>query len=167
MIDDIDRSILALLQANARIPNAEIARHVGLAASAVHDRIRKLEERDVLRGYFAVVNPEAVDLGLTAFIFVRSDEPVSRHESADRLATLPEVQEVHHVAGEDCYLLKVRVRDTRHLGRLLRRKIGLIESVRSTRTTIVLEVVKEEPRINVVPEVLDPENEAEEERKLP
>lgn len=143
MIDDMDAKILTILQKNARTSNAEIARRVGMAPSAVFERIRKLEERGVVRVYTAVVDPHAVDLSLTAFMFVRSDEPVGQTGTAERLAALAEVQEVHHIAGEDCYLVKLRARDTEDLGRLLRDKIGTIPTVRSTRTTIVLGSIKE------------------------
>ncbi len=143
MIDDIDIRIVEILQQNARTSNAEIARQVGMAPSAVLERIRKLEERGVIQGYAARVNPEAYGLGLTAFVFVRADERIGAPTTADRLAAIPEVQEVHHVAGEDCFLAKVRVAGTRALGELLRDRIGAIETIRSTRSTIVLDTVKE------------------------
>jgi Lrp/AsnC family leucine-responsive transcriptional regulator len=143
MIDDIDRRILTILQANARTSNAEIARQVAMAPSAVLERIRKLEERGVVQGYTARVSPEALGLELTAFVFVRVDERGGAPSTAARMAELPEVQEVHHVAGEDCFLAKVRVKGTRALGELLSEKLGAIETIRSTRTTIVLETIKE------------------------
>ena len=142
MIDAIDRSILTILQQDARTPNAEIARQVGMAPSATLERLRKLEERGVVRGYAATVCPEAVGLGLLAFVFVRTAEGGGAPETRRRLGALPEVVELHHVAGEDCFLAKVRAADTSDLGRLLREGIGAIETVRSTRTTIVLETVK-------------------------
>lgn len=143
MIDDIDRQVATILQRNARTPTAEIARQVGMAASAVHERIRKLEERGVVQGYCAILDPHLLGRGLLAYVFVRADERVGAAETGELLALIPEVQEVHHVAGEDCYLVKVRVADTDALGRLLRERMGSIETVRSTRTTIVLETVKE------------------------
>lgn len=149
MIDDTDRQIMAILQDNARTSNAEVARRVGMAPSAVLERIRKLEERGVIRGYTAKLSPRALERGLVAFVFVRADEPVGRCETGDILAAFPEVQEVHHVAGEDCYLVKVRVADTEALGRLLRDRFGAIATVRSTRTTIVLETVKETSKLPV------------------
>ena len=143
MIDDTDRTIAKILQENARTPTAEIARQVGMAASAVHERIRKLEERGVIRGYTVRLDPRLLGRGLLAFVFVRAEERVGAPETADLLSEIPEVQEVHHVAGEDCFLVKVRVVDTDALGRLLRERVGAISTVRSTRTTIVLETVKE------------------------
>ena len=142
MIDVLDTQILDILQDNARISNAEIARRVGLAPSAVHERIRKLEERGIISGYAARIEPKSAELGLLAFIFVRSDESPGE-EAARALAALPEVQEVHHVAGEDCFLVKVRTRDTDALGALLRDRLKCIPSVRATRTTIVLDTIKE------------------------
>lgn len=143
MIDETDRKILSLLQGQGRINNAEIARQVGMAPSAVLERVRKLENRGVIRGYETRLDPAALGLGLLAFVFVRSNEKLAEASTASALAQLPEVQEVHHVAGEDCYLVKVRATSTEALGRCLREKFGAIPSVISTRTTIVLDTVKE------------------------
>lgn len=143
MIDAIDAKILLILQENAKTSNAEIARQVGMAPSGVLDRVRKLEERGVIKGYAPQLNPKALGYGLLAFVFVRTDEMAGEHVTAHKLAQLPEVQEVHHVAGEDCYIAKVRAPDPEALGRLLREKIGALPAVKSTRTTIVLETVKE------------------------
>ncbi|HEX8184685.1 MAG TPA: Lrp/AsnC family transcriptional regulator [Blastocatellia bacterium] len=143
MINEIDKQILMILQENARTPNAEIARQVGLVPSAILERIRKLEERGVIQGYGARLNGRALGLGLLAFVLVRTDELSVEDEAAKALAKMPEVLEVHHIAGEDCFLVKVRTADTEALGRLLREQIGAIKSVRSTRTTIVLHTAKE------------------------
>jgi Lrp/AsnC family leucine-responsive transcriptional regulator len=143
MIDATDAEILKILQSNARTSNAEIARQVDLAPSAVFERIRKLEERGVIEGYAARVDPKAVDLPLLAFVFVRADDKPGADRTAARVAAIPEVLEVHHVAGEDCFLAKVRAADTEALGRLLRDRLGSIDSITSTRTTIVLGTVKE------------------------
>jgi Lrp/AsnC family transcriptional regulator, leucine-responsive regulatory protein len=149
-LDDIDLRILELLQANARETQVEIAKAVGLAPSAVQERIRKLEARGVLRGYTIQIDPRALDVGLLAFVAVRSDEAGSENRIAQLLAEHSEVLEVHHVAGDDCYLIKVRSRDAEHLGQLLRTRFARIPGVRSTRTTIVLETVKETSRLPIV-----------------
>jgi Lrp/AsnC family transcriptional regulator, leucine-responsive regulatory protein len=146
-LDTIDLQILEELQKNARETQADIARAVGLAPSAVLERIRKLEGRGVVRGYSAEVNPKALGLGMLAFVAVRSDESGSDQSIARALTESPEVLEVHHVAGDDCYLIKVRARDAEHLGHLLRTRFARIPGVRSTRTTIVLETVKETSRL--------------------
>lgn len=155
MIDDIDAKILSILQENARTPNAEIARRLEMAPSAVLERIRKLEARGVIRGYEARLDPKAVGYGLLAFVFVRlqefGDQTVGR-----RLAELPEVQEVHTIAGEDCYLLKVRTRDPESLGRLLQEQYAAVGSITSTRTTIVLGTVKEGSTLPLPPHRPEP-----------
>lgn len=143
MIDEIDLKILMILQENARTSNAEIARQVGMAPSAILERVRKLEERGVIEGYAARIRPEALGLVLTAYVFVRSDERAGAMTTAERMALIPEVQEVHHVAGEDCFLVKVRTTGTRALGELLREGFGAIETIRSTRSTIVMDTIKD------------------------
>lgn len=146
MFDAIDQKILMFLQEDARMSNAEIARRLGMAASGIFERIRKLEERGAIQGYAARVDPGAVDLGLLAFVFVRTEDPVGGDTTARALARRPEIQEVHHVAGEDCYLVKVRVKDTQALASLMK-EIGAVKGVRSTRTTVVLESTKETSRL--------------------
>ena len=149
MIDETDATILDLLQDNARISQADVARAVGLAPSAVLERIRKLESRGVIRGYTAVVDPHAVGQPILAFVAVKTAESPGDDSVAHALAQCPEVLEVHHVAGDDCYLLKIRARDAEHIGQLLRLRFGRIPGVRSTRTTIVLETMKETSRLAV------------------
>lgn len=143
MIDEINRQILTIIQQDARISNVDIARQVGLTPSATLERIRKLEQQGLIDRYETRLNPDILGFGLVAFIFVRVDEPVASWEAGDRFAEIPEVQEVHHITGEDCYLIKVRVKDTSALGDLLRYGIGSIERVTSTRTIVALKTVKE------------------------
>lgn len=143
MIDALDEEILKILQANSRTPNAEIARKVGLAPSAVFERIKKLEEKGIIEAYTLKLNARNLGQGLLCFIFVRSNEPAGGVQTAQMLSSIPEVLEVHHVAGEDCFLAKVRAADTDALGRLLRERLAAIDTITSTRTTIVLETVKE------------------------
>lgn len=157
MINDIDAQILTILQRNARVSNAEIARQVGLAPSAVFERIRKLEEKGVVQGYSARIDPRAVGLGLVAYTFVRSNDRPGGIQTAERLAEIPEVLEVHHVAGEDCFLVKVRAADTEALGRLLRERLGKISTISSTRTTIVLESVKDTTELPIAREEAEEE----------
>jgi Lrp/AsnC family leucine-responsive transcriptional regulator len=148
-IDEIDAQILTIVQQNARISNADIARQVGMAPSAVLERIRKLELNGIIQGYEAQLNPKELGLGLLAFIFVRTDERAGAPETARLLAEIAAVQEVHQVAGEDCFLVKVRVADTDALGALLRGDFGAIPWIRSTRTTIVLATFKESDQLPI------------------
>ncbi|MBS1767197.1 MAG: Lrp/AsnC family transcriptional regulator [Acidobacteria bacterium] len=148
MIDAIDQKILAILQDAGRTSHAEIGRSLGMAASAIFERVKKLEEKGFIQGYAALVDPTAVDLGLLAFLAVRTEDPVGGDATARALAKRPEILEVHHVAGEDCYLVKVRVKDTAALSKLMK-EVGAIKGVRATRTTVVLETTKEASRLPI------------------
>jgi len=157
-IDGIDRRIVTLLQENARMTQTEVAKVVGLAPSAVLERIRKLEARGVIAGYVALIDPHVVDLRMLAFVAVRTNVVGDKErEAAARLAAIPEVLEVHHVAGEDCLLLKMRARDAEHVGALLRNQVSAVPGVSSTRTTIVLGSMKESPRLPLALEEDDEE----------
>jgi Lrp/AsnC family leucine-responsive transcriptional regulator len=151
IIDETDRRIMALLQDNARMAQTDIAKAVGLAPSAVMERVRKLEARGIIAGYVALVDPHAVDQRMLAFVAVRTNVVgEEEREVASRLAAIPEVLEVHYVAGDDCLLLKMRARDAEHVGQLLQNQVSAVPGVRSTRTTIVLGSVKESPRLPIV-----------------
>jgi Lrp/AsnC family transcriptional regulator, leucine-responsive regulatory protein len=129
---------------------SEIAKTVGLAPSAVLERIRKLEARGIITGYVALVDPHVVDQRMLAFVAVRTNTVGDEErEVAARLAAIPEVLEVHYVAGEDCLMLKMRARDAEHVGQLLRNQVGAVRGVQSTRTTIVLGSMKESPRLPI------------------
>jgi Lrp/AsnC family transcriptional regulator, leucine-responsive regulatory protein len=150
-IDETDRRIMSLLQDNARISQSDIAKAIGLAPSAVMERIRKLELRGIITGYVALVDPHAVDQRMLAFVAVRTNAVGDEERKvAARLAEIPEVLEVHYVAGEDCLLLKMRARDAEHVGHLLRNQVSAVPNVQSTRTTIVLGSMKESPRLPIV-----------------
>lgn len=146
-LDPVDHRILTLLQANARVSNADIGRAVDMAPSAILERIRKLEQRNILVGYEARIAPKQVGLGLAAFVFVRVDESSGSADAGNDLAAIPEVQEVHQVVGEDCYLIKLRARDTDDLARILNERLKSIPTIRGTRTTIVLRTMKESARL--------------------
>jgi Lrp/AsnC family transcriptional regulator, leucine-responsive regulatory protein len=153
MMDEKDEKILEILQRDGRTTNVELARLVELTPSATLERVRKLEERGFIKGYAADLDPHALGLGLLAFIFVRADDTAEvfagAEGTAEGLASLPSVQEVHHLAGEDCFLVKVRARDTDDLYRVLKEEFGQFKSIRSTRTTIVLKTVKESQSLPV------------------
>ena len=143
-MDEKDLQILSILQQDGRTSNAEIARRLGMAPSAVLERIRKLEQRGTIRGYHARLDPDALGAALLAYVFVQVDDRQEEEATGVRLARLPQVQEVHHIAGEDCYLVKLRCASTSELGRLLQQDLGEFGSIRRTRTTIVLGTIKEE-----------------------
>lgn len=143
MVDGIDRKIVVMLQKNARITNADIARTVGIAPSAILERIRKLEERGVIQGYTAHVNRKAFDFRLTAFIMIRGPEGYYGSDFGKDLANFPEFVEVHSIAGEDCYIAKVVARDTEDLTHTMHKRFGELNMKVTTRTTIVLETIKE------------------------
>lgn len=143
-LDTVDFKILSLLQQDARLSNAELARQLGMAPSAVLERVRKLEQNEVISSFHTRINPDALQLSLLAFVFVKSGDGPGNISVAKQLARIPEVQELHHVAGEDCYLAKVRARNPQALIKLMREKFGKIPGLLSTKTTIVLETVKED-----------------------
>ena len=147
MIDETGLKILSILQDKARIPNVEVARQVGMAPSAVLERIRKLEKAGIIDGYEVRLNPEQFNRRLMAFVHVRTDRQPDLASVGESLSAVPEVQEVHFIAGEDGYLVKVRVADTGELQDLLEKKILSLPAVRSIRTNIVMTTLKETYRI--------------------
>lgn len=142
-LDETDLYILNILQVDACIANTELAKKVGMAPSAVLERVKKLEQNGVIEAYVTRIKPEALNLKLLAYIFVKSSEGPGNTSIAKQLSKIPEVLEFHHVAGEDCYLLKVRSQDPQSLVQLMRDKFGKIPGILSTKTTIVLETLKE------------------------
>ncbi len=151
MIDEIDRKLLDLVQGNARLSNAEMAEAVGLTVSSVHERVKKLERKGVIKGYVAVLDPEKLGKPLLAFLRLT----VSSHQTAqDAIRALcesePDILECHNVAGEDCYVIKVRAEGPKQLERLLAAIRGSAETSRSV-TNIVLSSLKESSRIAPAP----------------
>lgn len=149
MLDEISLKILKILQEKARIPNIDVARQVEMAPSAVLERIRKMERQGIIDGYEVRLNPEQFDRRQIAFILVRTRSVGDQPRIGEQLATIPEVQEVHYVDGEDCYLVKVRVADTAELATVIREKIAAVEEVVATRTTTVLNTYKETARFPI------------------
>jgi Lrp/AsnC family leucine-responsive transcriptional regulator len=138
VLDDRDLDIIAALQDDARATYADVAARVGLSASAVHERVRKLEHQGVIRGYRAVVDPEAIGLFVTALVAASPLDPRQPDDLPDRVREFPEVEDCFSVAGEANYILKVRTRTTGELEELIRRfreKAGV-----ATNTTIVLSI---------------------------
>ncbi|MDJ0622893.1 MAG: Lrp/AsnC family transcriptional regulator [Desulfocapsaceae bacterium] len=151
MLDEKSLEILKILQEKARIPNTEVSREVGLAPSAVLERIRKMENQGIIDGYEVRLNPERFSRNQIAFIVVDCDSRED-HEGAigNNLAKIDEIQEVHYLAGKDCYLVKMRVADLTELNTVLRQKILNLSGVLSTMTYPVLETYKETAKIRIL-----------------
>lgn len=148
-LDEIDLQILSLKQADASVSNADLARQIGMAPSAALERVKKLEQKGVIQQYTARLSADLLGLRLLAFIFIKSSEGPGNATVAKQLAKIPDVLELHHIAGDDCYLLKVRASDPQSLIRLMREKMGKIPGILSTKTTIVLETLKETNQLPV------------------
>jgi Lrp/AsnC family transcriptional regulator, leucine-responsive regulatory protein len=135
-LDGVDRQLLRLLMADGRRSYADLARETGLSTSAAHQRVRRLEQRGVLTGYRAEVDPVALGLPLSAFVSVKPIDPAAPDDAPDRLRALEAVEACHSVAGDESYILQVRVAGPAELE-------GLLQEIRaaagvSTRTTVVL-----------------------------
>jgi Lrp/AsnC family transcriptional regulator, leucine-responsive regulatory protein len=135
-VEETDRLIVRLLADDGRMSYTDLGRATGLSTSAVHQRVRRLEQRGVIRGYRAVVDPEAAGLALTAFVSVKPIDPSEPDDAPERLRDIAEIESCYSVAGEESYLLKVRVATPGHLETLLAR-IRAAANV-SSRTTVVL-----------------------------
>jgi Lrp/AsnC family leucine-responsive transcriptional regulator len=141
--DDVDRRILSSLVVDSRKSYAQVGQEVGLSTAAVHERVKKLIERGVIERFSLRIRPEAVGLHLTAFVFLRHDGGVHCRDLAPTLARIPEVCELHSVAGEYDFLLKIRTTQARGLEDVLF-AIKSIEGVQRTLSTIVLSTIVDE-----------------------
>lgn len=147
MIDETDRQIVMMLQQDARLSNAAIAQAVGLTVSTVHERVKKLEKKGVIKGYTAVVDAEMLGKPITAFVRLTVGSATgnyleSKNSVADVCLAEPDVLECHGVAGEDCYVLKVRAAGPKALEQLIER-IRCRAAVSRSVTSIVLSTIKE------------------------
>lgn len=150
-LDKTDLSILRLMQENSRISNVQLAKELDMAPSAVLERVKKLEQKNVILQYTTRIDPAKLNLKLLAFIAMKASDSIGCSTTALELAEIPEVQEVHHIAGDDCYLVKVRTADSASLMALMRDQFSKIPNILSIRSTIVLETVKEQQQL-VIPE---------------
>jgi Lrp/AsnC family leucine-responsive transcriptional regulator len=151
MTDKIDRQIVSLLQADARLSNATLAEKVGLTTSTVHERVKKLEKRGIIKGYVAVVDAETLGKPIMAFIRLTVGSASTDYlESKNSVLSIcqdePDVLECHTVAGEDCYILKVRAASPGDLEKLIER-IRCNAQVSRTTTSIVLSTLKETTQV--------------------
>jgi Lrp/AsnC family transcriptional regulator, leucine-responsive regulatory protein len=135
-VEEINRKIVALLADDGRMSFTELARRTGLSVSAAQQRVRRLEQRGVIKGYSAVISAEEIGLPLTAFVSIKPFDPASPDDAPERLAHLAAIEACHSVAGDENYILKVRVGSPSDLEDLLQ-EIRAAANV-STHTTIVL-----------------------------
>lgn len=136
MLEDLDARIAAVLAADGRCSYTELADKVGLSVSAVHQRVRRLEQRGVIRGYAARIDGEQIGLPLTAFVSLTPIDPAQPDDYPQRLLPLTQIEACYSVAGVESYIVKVRVASPAALEALLAR-IRATANV-STRTTVVL-----------------------------
>ncbi|MGP7817999.1 Lrp/AsnC family transcriptional regulator [Niallia sp. 01092] len=146
-MDAYDLKIINLLIENGRIKWADLASEVGLSAPAAAERVNRLVEQRVIKQYQAVVDAEAVGCECTAFVAVSLEHPKFRDAFLSVVQQLAEVQECHHIAGEDDYLLKVRCRNTKDLDRVISHDLKSVEGVFRTKTTIVMDTLKETTKL--------------------
>lgn len=143
-MDNNDLKVIERLMRHARTTWAELGALLGLSAPAAADRVRKLEETGVIKGYSALINPDEIGCGLAAIIAVTLERPEVRNDFLHLVMNLAEVLECHHIAGEQDYMLKVRCSGTRDLERLISEEIKSLPGIK-TRTTVILSTVKETP----------------------
>jgi len=146
-MDSLDRKALAFLMKNGRASWAHLGQHLGLSAPCAADRVRKLEQSGVIRGYVPLLDAESLGYPLVAFVSVTLDSHRQRSAFLGAIEKLEEIVECHHVAGDDDYLLKVRCRSTKDLDRLLAHELKDRMGVAGTRTIIVLSTAKETLRV--------------------
>jgi Lrp/AsnC family leucine-responsive transcriptional regulator len=142
VLDEIDIKVIRRLMEQGRITWSELGAYLGMSAPAAADRVRRLEERGLIKGYAAIVDPEML-CGVTAFISVIVESTEKRDEFLAQVKKLTEVQECYHVAGNEDYLLKVRCRSLRELEHLVSAELKGVAGIIKTRTTVVMSTVKE------------------------
>ena len=151
-MDEIDCKVIRRMMHQGRITWSELGTVLELSAPAAADRVRRLEEKGIIKGYSTLVDPEAVGCGLTTFIAVTLDRPENRDAFLQRVQDLDAIQECHHITGEEDYLLKVRCSGIRHLESIVSQKLKGLPGVIKTRTTIVMSTIKETPALPVYPD---------------
>src|SRR4029078_11431030 len=131
-----DARILEVLQRDGRRPYADLGAEVGMSGPTAHERVKKLEARGVIRGYAAIVDPAAIGYDILAFSWITQAPGTSSSDLTEGFASIPEIEECHHITGEADYLIKVRTRDTRDLERVLR-VVQATPNVHQTETDVV------------------------------
>jgi len=152
-MDNTDLQILQILQKKARIPNVEVARSIEMAPSAVLERIKKLEAQGIIEGYEVRLNPDMFNCAMIAFIQIKLTTQARLIETGKLLSKIEQIQEVHHLAGEDCLMVKLRVSSNTELETILSTRIANLDVVKETKTLIALSTYKESAKI-MLPEIL-------------
>ncbi|MGM0655136.1 MAG: Lrp/AsnC family transcriptional regulator [Thermodesulfobacteriota bacterium] len=152
-MDKIDLEILKILQKKARIPNVEVSRTIGMAPSAVLERIKKLETKKIIQGYEVRLNPDMFGFAMTAFVNIQVIRPSKIRETGEQLAAIEQVQEVHYLAGGDTLMIKIKASGNMELGELIQTRIAEMSSVKSTKTFIALSTFKESAKIKLPDDV--------------
>jgi len=146
-LDDLDLNILSTLQKNARSSFSSIAKKLGVSEGTVHLRVKKLLSKGIIKGFFAILNPDKLGMGLKAIVCLKAD-PQRYEEVLKALLDIPDIHEIYDVTGDFYSVLKVRTKNKESLAQVID-KIGRIPGITSTSTMIVLRSVKEELLLNV------------------
>ena len=154
-LDGKDAQIVRTLLRGAATAKSEMARQLGVAPSVVSDRVRRLERSGVIRRYETRLDPRQLGYPLLAFVFITERKPTGGVDLGAELSSVTGVEEVHKIAGDDCFLVKIRARDPEALARILDEEISPIKTVAATRTTIVLRTVKEDVAMGGVKELAE------------
>lgn len=149
-LDELDRKILGILQLNSNITNAQLAQAIGLSPAPTLERVKKLEQAGIIRGYHASVNPASVGMGVSTFVMVNlkghNKENISRFIKA--IEEIPEIVECHHVTGHADFILKIICADIPSYQNLMLEKVTNIDVVDNMQTTVILSTFKES---NIIP----------------
>jgi len=155
-MDRTDRKILEILKTNGRVSNADLAREVGMAPSSMLERVRRLEDKGVIRGYRAVLDPKQLGYQVQAMVMINlgrhAQERIEDFEAG--VAAIPEVKACFHVTGRYDYILHLAARDIDHLSELVKHRLGALGGVEKQETFLVLSTVKEDQGYSLEP--LDP-----------
>jgi len=149
VIDQKDIQILNLIQKNCKLTIKELAKKIGLPITTTHARIKRLEKMGIIKGYKAILDERKLGYDVTAFIFIsfsyklEEEGKITQREVARKIATFPEVQEVHIITGTWDMILKVKIKSVDDLGKFVVDKLRMIEGVDKTLTCVVLDTVKE------------------------
>ncbi|WP_282607093.1 Lrp/AsnC family transcriptional regulator [Pelagibius sp. Alg239-R121] len=147
-IDQSDRQLLTLVQDDCRRSYSDLAKETGISASTIHDRLKRLQVRGVIKGQVAILNASALGLDICAFVQITLSHPTKVSQFLQQIVALPEVQECHHVTGDFDYLLKIRARNAAALESVITEKIKIIEGVTRSHTAIALSSAKDTPAVD-------------------